>query len=80
MRQIKVGDKVRYIKDYDSVDKAIFSKGNIYTVHKVLDAGVFVLDHTRALIFSQIELVPDDNPINRLLFPELKPDGKGYLV
>ena len=21
-----------------------------------------------------------DNPINRLLYPELKPDGKGYLV
>lgn len=80
MRNIKVGDKVRYIKDYDSADKIIFSKGSIYTVEKVLDAGVFVLDHARALIFSQIELIPDDNAINRLLFPELKPDGKGHLI
>lgn len=80
MRKIKVGDKVRYIEDYDNLDTSVFSKGSIYTVVDVVEGGVFVVDKTRGLLFRQIKLVPEDNPINRILFPELKPDGKGHLV
>jgi hypothetical protein len=80
VKKFKVGDKVRYIQDYSKLDKTVFSKGNIYTVWGVVEGGVFVVNKTRGLLFSQIELVTEDNAMNRLLFLELKPDGKGYLV
>jgi hypothetical protein len=89
--RIKKGDKIMFLENYGD-----FKKGEIITALSDCDAShkdpaddrfrlvqiKEVNDTTgyyKAFV-SRLKKVTLDNEINRILYPELKPDGKGHLL
>lgn len=72
MSEIKEGDYVIVTKfDYDT-DQEHFEIGKAYRVRSVRWDKAVHVDHTYLqLLPSQIIKKPEDNPLNRLLYPEL---------
>lgn len=74
----KVGDKVRFTMLLRA-DSNHFSKGKVYTITSYyLDIkDTYLLNDIILYAYGhQLEKVIEDNPMNRLLYPELKPkDG-----
>ena len=88
--RIKKGDKIMFLENYGD-----FKKGDITTalsdcmaptsssvddrfrlvqIKEVDDRGYY------KVFIDTIKKLTLDNEINRILFPELKPDGKGHLL
>lgn len=87
MRDYKVGDKVVYVKhsgDYGTSiyknDFLTFNIGQIYTVIGATQYGLFLKETGIGVNFDQIKPAIYDCKLNRTLYPELKPDGKGNLI
>jgi hypothetical protein len=74
----KVGDKVKFTKLL-MADSNYFSTGKVYTITNCyLDMkDTYLLNDILLYAYGhQLKKVIEDNPINRLLYPELKPkDG-----
>jgi hypothetical protein len=73
----KVGDKVKFTKFYVA-DSHVFYMDRIYTITTCIENDHYFLDDNNTLYAygHQLKKVIEDNPINRLLYPELKPkDG-----
>lgn len=78
-----VGAKVVFIENYES----FFCKGQTTVI-----AEVGYYSHGRTVLrinngnrvincyAERVRRLYPDNPLNRILYPELKPDGKGYLL
>jgi hypothetical protein len=79
-----IGTKVIFVENYPPY----FKKGEITEitgnsyfdfmttrVHKVLFEGQHITCYGH-----RIKPVVYNNPLNRILYPELKPDGEGYLL
>jgi len=84
----KKGDKVIF-KRYDDVfgDEHLFKINEILEIEYIERAGLtgekedilFFIDRDDGCWSWQVEYVPDTK-LNRVLFPELKPDDRGNLV
>ena len=87
--RIKKGDKIMFLEDYggfkkgdiisalsDCVASASSSEDNyrLVQIKEVDDHGYY------KVFVSRLKKLTLDNEINRILFPELKPDGKGHLI
>lgn len=89
--RIKKGDKIMFLENYGD-----FKKGEIITAFSDCMAPTnssadvrFRLVQIKEVddingyykaFVSRLKKVTLDNEINRILFPELKPDGKGHLI
>lgn len=72
----KVGDKVRCIDNEDGYVKLII--GKVYTIKGIINNFVYLPEG--GFLPERFIPVTTDNPLNRILYPELKPDGEGYLL
>ena len=87
MRKFKIGDKVKIFPTEEILDYILHTNGNInsiftiehimqdlnedYPIHAISKEG-----ETVSFRPSELRLYIEDNPMNRILYPELKPkDG-----
>jgi hypothetical protein len=89
-RKFKPGDRVKIIPNEEVLNYIIHTNGDIssiftidfiiqdinedYTIHARSKEG-----ETVSFRPSELRLYIEDNAINRLLYPELKPNEEGYL-
>lgn len=83
MSKIRAGDRVIFIAyDYEYGDEELFKLGEILEVdyYDVTHDGnvIYFTDRNDGCWDWQIELV-NDCKLNRILYPELKPDDEGNL-
>jgi hypothetical protein len=74
----KVGDKVKFTKLLRA-DSNYFSTGKVYTItnYKLDIKDTYLLNDILLYAYGhRLKRVIEDNPMNRMLYPELKPkDG-----
>ena len=78
-----VGTKVVFVEDYED----FFYKGQMTTI---VEGGYYSYGRTVLRVKNRnrvincyaerVRRLHPDNPLNRILYPELKPDGEGYLL
>lgn len=72
MREIREGDYVIVTKFTYDEDHKYFEIGKIYRVVHVLSRGFIYVDKIGLrLTPEQVVRIPNDNPVNRLLYPEV---------